>query len=185
MAYQNDCFLHHHGPQLPDAVMASWPSSSRFGSSQLPRNHLHVAVLILHLRATHMRPSTLQAFEVWGSSRNHLKYRLLCIAAEKMNWSATDALRLSGLTLFQTRHDGANIDRVQVLGTLASWQRQQIIQLLVLTGIRQDVSAGTCVAAVISPTSNTVRFLPQLFPSVLPSKTCFIVLACRGFWNIV
>ena len=40
------------------------------------------------------------------------------VAAEKMIQSTTDALRLNGLTRFQTRHNGVNIDRVQVLGTL-------------------------------------------------------------------
>ena len=37
----NGCFLefqHHHGSQLLAAVVDRWPSFSRFGSSQLPRN---------------------------------------------------------------------------------------------------------------------------------------------------
>ena len=29
----------------------------------------------------------------------------------------------------------------------------------------------------------TTHFVPKLFPPVLPSQTCFIVLACLGFWN--
>ena len=34
-------------------------------------------------------------------------------------------------------------------------------------------------------TSTTTLFVlfPKLFPAVLPSLTCFIVLACLGFWN--
>ena len=47
---------HHQGSQLLAAMMARWPSFSRFGSSQLPRNHLHVAVLTLALQVTYMRP---------------------------------------------------------------------------------------------------------------------------------
>ena len=43
---------------------------------------------------------------------------------------------------------------------------------LALTRIRQDVSAD-----------NTLCALPKLFPPVLPSQTCFIVLACQGFGN--
>ena len=30
---------------------------------------------------------------------------------------------------------------------------------------------------------NTLRALPKIFPPVLPSQTCFTVLACIGFWN--
>ena len=43
-ASRKDCFVmgipHHHGSQLLAAVMARWPSFSRFGSSQLPWNHI-------------------------------------------------------------------------------------------------------------------------------------------------
>ena len=56
-AYPKDCFVlgfqHHHGAQLLAAVMARWPSFSRFGSSQLPRNCLSVAVLTLTLQSTY------------------------------------------------------------------------------------------------------------------------------------
>ena len=31
---------------------------------------------------------------------------------------------------------------------------------------------------------NTLRALPKSFPPVLPLLACFIVLACRGIWNI-
>ena len=42
-------------------VMDRWPSFSRFGSRKLPRNHPHVAVFILILRVTFLRPSELLA----------------------------------------------------------------------------------------------------------------------------
>ena len=29
----------------------------------------------------------------------------------------------------------------------------------------------------------TLRVLPKLFPPLLPSQTCFVVPACRGFWK--
>ena len=53
---------------------------------------------------------------------------------------------------------------------------------LVLTRMRQDVSAGKCVAEMISPPQQHTSF-PKLFPPVLPSQTWFIVLAFLGFWN--
>ena len=63
VAYSNDCFIqrvqHHHGSQLLAAVMDRCPSFSRFGSGKLPRNHPHVAVSILNLWVTYMRPSEL------------------------------------------------------------------------------------------------------------------------------
>ena len=56
IAYPNGCFVlafqHHHGSQLPAAVMVHWRSFSRFGSSQLQTSHPHVTVIILHLRVT-------------------------------------------------------------------------------------------------------------------------------------
>ena len=52
--------------------------------------------------------------------------------------------------------------------------RYDVTKPLVLTRIRQDVSAGKCFAGVI---------FPKLFPPLLPSQTCFIVLARRGFSN--
>ena len=47
------------GLQLLAGVMDRWSSFSRFGSSKLPRNHPHVAVFILILQVTYMRPSEL------------------------------------------------------------------------------------------------------------------------------
>ena len=71
IAYPNDCFVlgfqYHHGSLPPAAVMALWPSFSRFGSSQLLRNHPHVAVLILHLWVTHICPIRIAGKEKEGS----------------------------------------------------------------------------------------------------------------------
>ena len=71
IAYPNDCFVLgfqcHHGSLPPAAVMALWPSFSRFGSSQLLRNHPHVAVLILHLWVTHICPIRIAGKEKEGS----------------------------------------------------------------------------------------------------------------------
>ena len=43
VAHSNERFVqkvqHHHGSQLLAAVMDRWPSSSRFGSSKLPKFH--------------------------------------------------------------------------------------------------------------------------------------------------
>ena len=64
-----------------------------------------------------------------------------------------------------------------------SGPRCDVSQPLVLTGIRQDVSSATCVAAMIHFHVNTVRAHPKLFPPVLASQTCFNVPACLGFWN--
>ena len=54
------CFVlgvhHHHGSQLVAAVKDRWPSFSRFGSSKLPWNHLHVDLFTFILRITFMRP---------------------------------------------------------------------------------------------------------------------------------
>ena len=148
--------------------MALWPC---FGTSQLPRNHPRVAVLILHLRVMCLRPSELLAgrkqagscpiagatsptlvsrhhklrnesiyqdrcprltgprrpklvlvcqqsltlTKLWISERDNLEVRYT--AATKLFRAATGALELSGMTRFQTRHCGANVDRLQVLGT--------------------------------------------------------------------
>ena len=63
VAYSNDRSVHgverHNGSQLLAAVVDRWLSFSRFGSSKLPNNPLHVAVFILILQVTCMRPSEL------------------------------------------------------------------------------------------------------------------------------
>ena len=60
--------------------------------------------------------------------------------------------------------------------------KYDVTQPLVLTRIRQDVSAGKCVAAMISQRVNTARALPKLFPPMLPSQIRFILLACFASW---
>ena len=63
VAYSNGCFVqgvqHHSGSQLLAAVMDRWPSFSRFGSNKLPRNLPHVAMSVVILRVTYMRPPEL------------------------------------------------------------------------------------------------------------------------------
>ena len=63
VAHSNACSAqgvqHHNGSQLLAAVMYRWPPFSSCGSSILPRNYPHMAVFILFLRVTHMRPSEL------------------------------------------------------------------------------------------------------------------------------
>ena len=63
VAYPKDCAVVgiqcHHGSQLRATVMDRWPSLSRPGSSELPRNHLHLAVVSLALQVTYTRQSDL------------------------------------------------------------------------------------------------------------------------------
>ena len=54
---------------------------------------------------------------------------------------------------------------------------------LVFTRIQQDVSAAKMSQECFHLHDNTLRALPKLFPSMLSSQTCFIVLPCLGFWN--
>ena len=61
--------------------------------------------------------------------------------------------------------------------------RYYVTKPFVLTRIRQDVSAGKCGRNDFHFRDNTLRALTKLFPPVLLSLTCLIVLACRGFWN--
>ena len=60
--------------------------------------------------------------------------------------------------------------------------RYDVTQLLVLTLLRQDFSAGKCLAHMILH-DTTTRAHAKIFPPVLPSQTCFIVLAFRGNRN--
>ena len=63
VAYSNDRSVQgverHNGSQLLATVVDRWLSFSSFGSSKLPNNPLHVAVFILILQVTYIRPSEL------------------------------------------------------------------------------------------------------------------------------
>ena len=74
--------------------------------------------------------------------------------------------------------------RGYVLGTKFG-PRYDVTQAIVLSRIRQDVSAGNVSQEGfhLHLHDTTLRAFTKLFPPMLPSPTCFIVLARLGFWN--
>ena len=62
--------------------------------------------------------------------------------------------------------------------------RHDVTQPPVLTRIRQGrLRRIMCRSNDLASTTTHRMLFPKLFPPVLPSPTCFIVLACLGFWN--
>ena len=74
-------------------------------------------------------------------------------AAANIFKAATGTLALNGMTMYQTRHSGASIDRVRCFSTLQEVQRR---------GQWKAFSSVTCVEAVISP--------PRLHTSCSPKS---------------
>ena len=105
--------------------MARWPSFNRFGSSQLPENQPHFACNVHdgdpRLVGPHkpklvsMGHNALAPVKVREPCGTHLEVLTTVPQETRSSWQ-TDALGLSGLTRYRTRHSGtASIYTVSAL----------------------------------------------------------------------
>ena len=121
---------HHYGSQLLAAVMDGWPSFSRFGSRQLPSFHrclkgktgIRDESVLMEQRWLQWVNKLLPALKA-GNLEDKI-WNFVGPAAAKKLKTATDTLGLSGMTMYQTRHSGASIDRVRGFRTLQEVQRR-------------------------------------------------------------
>ena len=107
---------------------------------------------------TGVRDGSVSVDQRWLQWVNKLVLRLKCAnlveriwcfdfpAAAKLFKTATDALGLSGMTMYQTRHSGASIDRVRGFRTLQKFQKNEV------SGELSEVSQDTTRAVAWRPT---------------------------------